>query len=266
MAGNARPSSPDAEWPDGCCRRRTEAICGHRQKAPAFRPGRTPASVGAAGTDVRTGSARVPAARRAVSELGRVLGPAGLHCSATSTSPRCSRGSCRSCTTSSTLAPLRARSAEQRGQLARAGRRSAPCSRQVATGRGQAVPITRSSSSGSTLPPESTATTGGSKRPGSSSSAATPAAPAGSTTSLTRSSSMQQRPRDRLLGDRDDLVDQLADDARTARRPAQPTAMPSAIVAMARQRHRRPGAPATAGTRLHPSPARRSPGRPAAAP
>ena len=47
--------------------------------------------------------------------------------------------------------------------------------------------ITRSSSTGSTLPPESTATTGGSKRSGSSSSAATAATPAGSTTILARS-------------------------------------------------------------------------------
>ncbi len=72
--------------------------------------------------------------------------------------------------------------------------------------------ITRSSSSGSTLPPDSTATTGGSNAVGlGEQSGDTAAAPAGSTTSLARSSSSTSARDEPVLADRDDVVDERLD-------------------------------------------------------
>ena len=78
---------------------------------------------------------------------------------------------------------------------------------------------------GSMLPPDSTATTGVANRCGYSISAATPAAPGGLDDQLRPLEAVQQRPRQRVLADGDDVVDQRRhlgerDVARTADRDA----------------------------------------------
>ncbi len=156
------------------------------------------------------------------------------------------------------------------GEQPRPGRRAGRGSRRAGRGSGRPRPspcrITLPSSSGSMLPPESTATAGVSKAVGCVQDRRHRRRPGRLDDHLGPLDQRQQRPRERLLGDGDDLVDVRPAPPRTVMSPG-----PADRDAVGHRRHRLPAAPGrppatTRGRRRRPRPAPRPRVRRGAAP
>ena len=194
-----------------------------------------------------------PAARSRASTWSQCSSPCVSSCSRTSTSSTRSRGSVRMCSTSSTLAPASATSASS-APARPAGRTPRP-EGQVATGDRQAVPEHPHEQQRVDVAAGEDDSHRGLERPRVVHQRSNAGRPGRLDDQLGPLEAEQQGPGQRLLGHGHDLVDQLADEGE-GHLPGQPTAMPSAIVAIP---SRAPGArrPAMPGRPPRSRPVRR---------